>query len=63
MLEVLNQIRPELLISWSIGIVLLFTVLVNACMNSKPKKNASIPFKNSKGETIGHVNFISYTIK
>ena len=63
MLEVLNFIRPELLISWVSGIILLFALLINACMNSKPKKNVYIPYRNSKGDTIGQVEFISYIIK
>ena len=60
MLELLNQVRPELLITWTcIPIVaIIFTI------GLRPKKKSiSIPFKNSKGKTIGNVEFTSYTIK
>ena len=60
MLELITNVRPELLITWAcISMVVIFFII-----GLQPKKKSvSIPFKNSKGETIGNVEFTSYRIK
>lgn len=60
MLELLNFIRPELLITWSCAITLLIVIVINALTNNK--KSVNIEYKNSKNQTIGYVEFTSYKL-
>jgi len=41
-------------------IIMLISILIMELIEKK--KHVQIPFKNSQGETIGHVKFISYKL-
>jgi hypothetical protein len=60
MFELLQTARPELLITWSIGLLLAIVLLIN--LIPAKNKSAKIPFKNSKGETKQYIEFVSYKL-
>ena len=58
MLELLQNVRPELLISWAGGIIMAIILFLN--MPDEKEKSAKIPFKNSNNKITSYIEFIKH---